>query len=84
MLAQIMLIEELLLHIIRFAVKDERIDVHRRNFFHNDGVMNCFHRIFSPHKRTVAVHKNPGDRFGIPVPKGLQLSPCQSLSHIRR
>ena len=59
-----MLIQQLLLHTCLRKVELERMEVHKRNFFQNNGVMNRLVCILAPSERAVAVNEDAGIAAG--------------------
>lgn len=59
--AEVMLIQQLLLHTCLRGVELERMEVHKRNFFQNNGVMNRLVCILAPGERAVAVNEDGGN-----------------------
>src|SRR5256885_16638050 len=57
-LAQKMLIVQVLGNRSRFGIGSERLKRHRSDFFHNDRHMSCFRRRFAPAKRSMSRHKH--------------------------
>ncbi len=56
-----MLIQQLLLHTCLRGVELERMEVHKRNFFQNNGVMNRLVCILAPGERAMAVNEDGGN-----------------------
>ena len=59
--AEVMLIQQLLLHTCLRGVELERMEVHKRNFFQNNGVMNRLVCILAPGERAMAVNEDGGN-----------------------
>ena len=59
--AEVMLIQQLLLHTCLRGVELERMEVHKRNFFQNNGVMNRLVYILAPGERAMAVNEDGGN-----------------------
>ena len=55
-LAEVMLIQQLLLHPHLIWIQLQRVEVHERDFFQHNGVMDCFVRVLAPGEGAVAVN----------------------------
>ena len=58
MLAQVVLVEKLLLHSSGSGSYRQRVVVHERDFLQHHGVVHSFVRVLAPGERTVALYEN--------------------------
>lgn len=71
MLAQVVLVKEMLLHSICARIEQHCMQIHKSDFFHHYGVMHCVYRILSSCERTMAEYHNSGNIFSCLAVKGL-------------
>ena len=91
-LAEIMFVQQRLLHFAAVPVYDHGVPVHKGHLFHNDGVVHRVHGVRPPGKRPVAVYQYAGDGAGssvrkvsmITFPVSFSYSPLISASVIGR
>ena len=57
-LAQVVLVEKLLLHSACCGGDGQRVVVHERDFLQDYGIVDCFVRVLAPGERTVALYEN--------------------------
>ena len=64
MLAQVVLIEQLLLHCAAVRAELQRMEVHEGDLLQNDRIVHGVFGIGSPGERAVAVDQHGGDSLG--------------------
>ena len=70
MLAEIVLVQKLLLHVSAVGVEHHGVPVHEGDLLHHNGVVHRLQGTLAPGERTVRMHHDAGNSGGVSAGKG--------------